>query len=210
VLASGGRTRLGPVRKSKQPFIIQEALLSPGCTRPVITTPLRCLRLSGSPPKLVIVSKSQLLPASVWPHPTPFRLIIVSRGRDAQVLGEEVGGWSACRTHTLTGPDGIGSGGGGAHLAQHTAPESLSAFGVLLQMPQVALQVRVRIRVTVGEVDSVSAVHKLISTRESVVVVAILPLDVVLCSHTHNPRGGELRTLPGLPPCPATLAPHAA
>ena len=49
-----------------QPRIINEALLSPGCTRAVKTTPARFRTAAGSRvKKFVIVSRSQSLPASV-------------------------------------------------------------------------------------------------------------------------------------------------
>lgn len=67
----------GPVKKSMTPFIIQLAFVSPGCTRDVMTTPLRFCKACGSHEKDVMVSKSQLinvthiswaylLPANVW------------------------------------------------------------------------------------------------------------------------------------------------
>ena len=49
-----------------QPRIINDALLSPGCTRAVSTTPARFRTAAGSRVrKFVIVSRSQSLPASV-------------------------------------------------------------------------------------------------------------------------------------------------
>ena len=54
-----------PVRKSRIPFIICEALLSPGCTRAVITIPFRFLIASGSLEKVVTVISSHMFPAIV-------------------------------------------------------------------------------------------------------------------------------------------------
>ena len=47
------------------PFIMCEALDSPGCTRALTTTPFRARSASGSQAKLVIVNKSQLLPVKI-------------------------------------------------------------------------------------------------------------------------------------------------
>ena len=53
---------LSAVRQSRMPCMIQEALLSPGCTRAVNTTPTRLLSSLGVRDGAVIVNKSQELP----------------------------------------------------------------------------------------------------------------------------------------------------
>jgi len=47
------------------PFMTQDALDSPGCTRAVITTAFRARKAAGSLQKEVMVIKSHALPASV-------------------------------------------------------------------------------------------------------------------------------------------------
>ena len=54
-----------PVRKSRQPFIIQLALVSPGWTRLLITMAFRDLSDSRSQSSVVTVRQSQLFPARV-------------------------------------------------------------------------------------------------------------------------------------------------
>ena len=56
---------LSAVRKSKIPCIIQEELLSPGCTLAVKTTPTRAFSSLGDRDGAVTVSKSQELPVGV-------------------------------------------------------------------------------------------------------------------------------------------------
>jgi hypothetical protein len=62
-LASGA----ADVRKSMMPFMTQEELLSPGCTRALMKTPFLLSAFSdlGSLSLEVIVTRSQRLPASV-------------------------------------------------------------------------------------------------------------------------------------------------
>ena len=56
---------LSAVKKSKIPCIIQEELLSPGCTLAVKTTPTRAFSSLGDRDGAVTVSKSQELPVGV-------------------------------------------------------------------------------------------------------------------------------------------------
>ena len=51
----------GPVRNRITPFIIQEACVSPGWTRAVISTPFRASSAVASALNAVIVSRSQLI-----------------------------------------------------------------------------------------------------------------------------------------------------